>query len=85
MEEISYIPILKTKRAEYSAITQLDSLAKSKIIPFFEIEPTPLDPDTEIPDKTYNELLMDFGKKYPELARELIVYIWMGFLSKSNL
>lgn len=63
MEEISYIPILKAKRAEYSAITQLDPLAKSKIIPLFEIEPTPLDPDTEVPDKTYNELLVDFGKK----------------------
>lgn len=63
MEDISYVPILKTKRAEFSATAQLDQSVKVKIIPLFEIEPVPLDPDTDVPDKTYNEMMSDFGKK----------------------
>ncbi|MBI6548618.1 beta family protein [Xenorhabdus sp. VLS] len=60
---ISYIPILKTKRAEFTALSQLDTFTKSKIIPLLEIEPVPIDPDTDIPDKTYDEMLNGFGQK----------------------
>ncbi|MEE9658314.1 beta family protein [Enterobacter cloacae complex sp. CARB60] len=63
MENISYIPILKTKRAEFSALTQLASQVKEKILPLLEIEPVPIDPDTEVPDKTYDEMLDGFGQK----------------------
>lgn len=63
MEGASYVPILKTKRAEFSAITQLTPSVKSKIIPLFEIEPVPLDPDTDVPNKTYDILLNGFDRK----------------------
>ncbi|KMW73666.1 beta family protein [Photorhabdus luminescens subsp. luminescens] len=63
LETISYIPILKTKRAEFNALNQLDTFTKSKIIPLLEIEPVPIDPDTDIPDKTYNEMLNGFERK----------------------
>lgn len=63
MENISYIPILKTKRAEFTALSQLDSSIKSKVIPLLEIEPIPLDPDTDIPEKTYNDMLTGFEQK----------------------
>lgn len=63
MNSESYIPILKIKRAELTAISQLAAPIKSKILPLFEIEPVALDPDTDEPDKTYNELLDGFDKK----------------------
>ncbi|EOJ6915992.1 beta family protein [Escherichia coli] len=63
MANISYIPILKTKRAEFSALTQLAPHVKEKISPLLEIEPVPIDPDTEIPDKSYDEMLDGFGQK----------------------
>lgn len=63
MANISYIPILKTKRAEFSALTQLAPNVKEKISPLLEIEPVPIDPDTEVPDKSYNEMLDGFGQK----------------------
>lgn len=63
MSNESYIPILKIKRAELTAISQLDPQIKGKILPLFEIEPVSLDPDTDEPDKTYNELLSGFDKK----------------------
>ncbi|CCK17182.1 hypothetical protein BN136_3192 [Cronobacter universalis NCTC 9529] len=63
MANISYIPILKTKRAEFTALAQLTPSVKEKISPLLEIEPVPIDPDTEIPDKTYDEMLDGFGQK----------------------
>ncbi|AFE57666.1 hypothetical protein Q7S_07110 [Rahnella aquatilis HX2] len=63
MVEISYVPILKTKRAEFSAISQLSQYVKSKFIPLFEIEPVAIDPDLGTPDKSYNDHLNDFGRK----------------------
>ncbi|QYM91249.1 beta family protein [Dickeya zeae] len=76
MKEISYVPILKTKRAEFSAITQLASQVKSSIAPIFEIEPVPLDPDTDVPEKTYNSLLDGFGRKLLSSCTDInIIYI----------
>lgn len=63
MSGISYVPILKTKRAEFSAINQLSKQVRSKFIPLFEIEPVPLDPELGIPVKSYTEHLSDFGRK----------------------
>lgn len=59
----SYVPILKTKRAELNALNQISTFTKSKITPLLEIEPVPVDPDTEIPDKSYNTFLNNFGEK----------------------
>ena len=76
MAGISYVPILKTKRAEFSAISQLSQAVKSKFIPLFEIEPVAIDPDIGTPDKSYNEHLNDFGKKLSNSCSELpIIYI----------
>ncbi|MEH2920430.1 beta family protein [Samsonia erythrinae] len=76
MTVISYVPILKTKRAEFSAINLLDQSVKSKIIPLFEIEPVPLDPDTDIQNKTYNDHLYDFGKKLSTPCSDIsMIYI----------
>lgn len=76
MAGISYVPILKTKRAEFSAINQLSQQVKSKFIPLFEIEPVALDPDLGTPDKSYNDHLNDFGKKLLVPCSEFpIVYI----------
>ncbi|MBH2654872.1 beta family protein [Serratia ureilytica] len=76
MTRISYVPILKTKRAEFSAITQLTQGVKSKFIPLFEVEPVPLDPETDTPDKTYNIHLNDFGKKLIAACAEIpMVYL----------
>ncbi|EOL9957195.1 beta family protein, partial [Escherichia coli] len=52
---ISYIPILKAKRSELSALSQLSIEKKSKILPLLEIEPVPIDPDSGIALKSYNE------------------------------
>ncbi|EER9629250.1 beta family protein, partial [Escherichia coli] len=60
---ISYIPILKAKRSELSALSQLSIEKKSKILPLLEIEPVPIDPDSGIALKSYNETLIEFGKK----------------------
>ncbi|EFG1300336.1 beta family protein [Escherichia coli] len=60
---ISYIPILKAKRSELSALSQLSIEKKSKILPLLEIEPVPIDPDSGVALKSYNETLIDFGKK----------------------
>ncbi len=63
MQGISYVPILKTKRAEFTALSQLEPIVKAKVVPILEIEPVPIDPDTEIPDKTYNDMLIGFDQK----------------------
>ncbi|MGL5220718.1 MAG: beta family protein [Plesiomonas shigelloides] len=63
MKNVSYIPILKTKRAEFTALKQLSDNVKNKIIPLLEIEPVPIDPDTETETKTYNEMLDGLGIK----------------------
>lgn len=63
MSKVSYVPILKLKRAELTAVTQLNAAVKGKILPLFEIEPVPLDPDTDEPEKTYNEVLTGLDKK----------------------
>lgn len=82
---ISYIPILKTKRAEFNALNQLDAFTQSKIIPLFEIEPVPVDPDYGTADKTYNDLLHDFGEKLIP-AIQNISYIYMdGILIEEHL
>ncbi|EMB3264145.1 MAG: beta family protein [Klebsiella michiganensis] len=80
MEDISYVPILKTKRAEFTATAQLSKSVKVKIIPLFEIEPVPLDPDTDIPDKSYNEMLSDFGKKIATACSDISIIYLDGIL-----
>jgi hypothetical protein len=37
MEDISYVPILKTKRAEFTATAQLSKSVKVKIIPLLKL------------------------------------------------
>lgn len=71
MASISYIPILKAKRAEFSALTQLETVVKQKIIPLLEVEPVPIDPDTEIPTKTYNAMLDNFGPKVANACEDI--------------
>ncbi|CAI2528655.1 Uncharacterised protein [Serratia ficaria] len=80
MVGISYVPILKTKRAEFSAISQLTQGVKSKFIPLFEVEPVPLDPETDTPDKTYNNHLNDFGKKLIAPCSEIYMIYLDGLL-----
>ncbi|MDE5260673.1 beta family protein [Serratia marcescens] len=80
MNDVSYVPILKTKRAEFSALNQLNQRVKSKFIPLFEIEPVPLDPETDVPDKTYNEHLNDFGKKLVSPCSEISMIYLDGLL-----
>lgn len=80
MEDVSYVPILKTKRAEFSATAQLDQFVKNKIIPLFEIEPVPLDPDTDEPDKTYDEMLNGFGKKISAACSNISMIYLDGIL-----
>ncbi|MBD2782600.1 beta family protein [Xenorhabdus szentirmaii] len=63
LETISYIPILKTKRAEFTALSRLDTFTKSKIIPLLEIEPVSIDLDLGAPDKSYDEMLSGFEQK----------------------
>lgn len=63
MHQFSYMPILKGKRAEFKALTQLSADIIEKIRPLIEIEPVPHDPDTEMPDKSYTELLTGYGAK----------------------
>ncbi|HFT8240555.1 TPA: beta family protein [Yersinia enterocolitica] len=63
MNDISYIPILKTKRAEYAALNQLDKVIKAKIIPMLELEPVPIDPESDIPEKSYTDFLNGFEQK----------------------
>lgn len=80
MNNISYIPILKTKRAEFSALEKLDKSISGKIIPLLEIEPVPIDPDTEVPDKSYNDMLVDFGKKTAKACAEISLIYLDGLL-----
>lgn len=71
-----YVPILKTKRAEFNAIGQLTPDVKSKVIPLLEIEPVPIDPETGTPDKTYDIHLRDMGEKISNISSNLSsVYI----------
>jgi hypothetical protein len=82
---ISYIPILKTKRAEFSALSLLDVFSKSKITPIFEIEPVPVDPDDGTADRTYNDILTDFGQKLAT-ASQGISHIYLdGILIEESL
>ncbi|MGJ0578552.1 beta family protein [Xenorhabdus bovienii] len=62
-ETISYIPILKAKRAELTALSQMDTFTKSKIIPLLEIEPVPIDLESDEPSRQYDDTLSEFGLK----------------------
>lgn len=70
MKDVMYIPILKGKRAEFRAIKELSMQVQRLIVPLIEIEPISIDFDTELPTKTYNEHLNDFGRKLSDCLGE---------------
>ncbi|WP_029686173.1 beta family protein [Tatumella saanichensis] len=80
----SYVPILKTKRAEFTALNQLNATTKSKIIPLLEIEPVPIDPDTELPAKSYDDFLANFGQKIATATDDIDMVYLDGLLIESQ-
>ncbi|MCW7199715.1 hypothetical protein OHD55_28660 [Escherichia coli] len=42
-----------------------------KILPLLEIEPVPIDPDSGIALKSYNETLIEFGKKVSKSCSDM--------------
>ncbi len=56
-----YVPVLKWKRGERYALTQLSDAQKELITPIFEIPPIPYDHQKSVFKKTLDEHLSNFG------------------------
>ncbi len=57
-----YVPILKWKRGEQGALSQLSSTAKRRLLPIIEIPPIPYDYEKAEFKKTIDSYLVDIGK-----------------------
>lgn len=57
-----YVPILKWKRGEQGALSQLSSAAKHHVLPIIEIPPIPYDYEKGEFKKTIDSYLVDIGK-----------------------
>ncbi|MEY8346442.1 beta family protein [Niallia circulans] len=58
-----YVPILKWKRGERTALEKLPSTSKENITPLLEIQPVPYDHSNEEFSKTLDEHLYDIGQQ----------------------
>lgn len=58
-----YVPIIKWKRGERTALEHLDSIFKKSITPLLEIQPVPYDHKTENFTKTIDEHLENIGRE----------------------
>jgi hypothetical protein len=64
MDTNFYLPILKSKLGEFTALSKLNHAAKKKIVPLFEVTPLEWDhSELEIP-KTLEDHLISFCKKF---------------------
>lgn len=63
MSNFIYLPILKGKRAEFKALSQLSPSVAELVRPLIEIEPVPYDPESGIPEKSYSDILSGYGVK----------------------
>ena len=64
MENNFYLPILKSKSGEFTALSKLGPTAKKKITPLFEVTPLEWDHSQQAKPKTLDDHLMAFCKKF---------------------
>lgn len=64
MDTSFYLPILKSKLGEFTALSKLSPAAKKKIAPLFEVTPLEWDHSEQQKPKTLDDHLMSFCKKF---------------------
>lgn len=62
MNSVRYMPILKLKMGEVTALKNLDQKYRSILMPLFEIPPIPYDYVTEQPSKTFDKHVEKVGQ-----------------------
>lgn len=64
MRNVFYVPVLKSKEGEFTALLKLSPQIKSFVTPLFEITPIEWDSETNSTARTLEEHLVKFCKKY---------------------
>ncbi len=70
-----YMPILKGKSGEFTALKNLSSTVKKNIIPLIEVDPVDIDIDTGFAKKSYNNHLDGYFKKFTEIGEDVSHYL----------
>lgn len=68
-----YIPFLKTKTNEFSALNKLSTEVKTNIVPFFDLHRK----EDNYTEKTYKKLLLQIKQKITKLTEENISYFYL--------
>ncbi|OYQ85110.1 beta family protein [Wohlfahrtiimonas chitiniclastica] len=70
-----YMPILRGKSGEFTALKNLSEDIKKQIIPLIEVDPVDVDLETEEPKKTYNDHLEGYVKKFQDIGDGIDTYL----------